>query len=70
MAISPGSPSLAVGGSQQFSATALDQFGKPLASQPAFTWSLTGSGSLTAGGLYTPPYASGTATVEATSGTY
>ena len=56
------------GTTQQFAATGFDQFGNALATQPAFTWSLTGSGSLTAGGLYTPPYASGTATVEAASG--
>jgi autotransporter-associated beta strand protein len=68
VAVSPGSSSLQAGGSQQFSASARDQFGNALASQPAFTWSLTGGGSLTAGGLYTPPYASGSATVMATSG--
>ena len=68
ISVSPGSSSLDAGGSQQFAAIARDQFGNLLASQPAFTWSLIGGGSLTAGGLYTPPYAFGTATVEAASG--
>ena len=69
VSLSPGTSSLNAGGSQQFAASALDQFGNALVSQPAFTWSLTGGGSLTTAGLYTPPYASGTATVKAASGT-
>ena len=68
IAISPASSSLDAGQSKQFSASALNQFGKAVASQPAFAWSLIGSGSLTAGGLYTPPYAAGTATIEASFG--
>jgi alpha-L-arabinofuranosidase len=67
VAISPTSVSMSAG-SQQFSATALDQFGHPMESQPAFTWSVTGGGVVTSGGFYTPPYASGSATVEASSG--
>jgi hypothetical protein len=66
IAVSPASPRLSAGQSQQFSAIALDQSGNPLPSQPAFTWSLIGNGNLTAGGLYTPSYASGTAVIEAT----
>src|SRR5262249_54159882 len=56
---------------QQFTTTAKDQFGNPLASQPAITWSLgTGSlGSLSSSGLYTAPGSgSGPATVQAKSG--
>jgi autotransporter-associated beta strand protein len=67
--VAPGSSGLVAGHTQQFSATALNQLGDVLPTQPAFTWSLIGNGSLTTGGLYTPPYASGTATIEATSGT-
>ena len=49
----------------------MDQFGQPLASQPTFNWTLvSGPGTLTGGGLYTPPYASGSATVMAASGGY
>jgi hypothetical protein len=67
------SPSIAaIGRAQavQLSATAVDQFGKPLASQPRFTWSNDdGPGSVDASGLYTAPMAgNGTATVMATTG--
>ena len=54
---------------QPFTATALDQFGNSLASQPAFTWSLaSGVGSVDATGLYTAPAATGSAIVNAASG--
>ena len=39
-----------------------------MTSQPTLTWTLTGGGSLTSGGLYRPPYSAGSATVEAASG--
>ena len=51
----------------QLVANGLDQFGQALASQPTFTWSSTGVGSVSGTGLYTAPYASGTATATATS---
>jgi hypothetical protein len=71
MSISPGTPNLTGGATQQFMATALDQFNMPLASQPAITWSLvSGPGLLTNAGLYTPPYAGGSAVVQASSGAY
>ncbi|MGO9115563.1 MAG: carbohydrate-binding protein [Thermoguttaceae bacterium] len=71
LSVSPGSPNLTGGSTQQFTATALDQFGQPLSSQPAITWTLvSGPGTLTSGGLYTPPYASGSATIRAASGSY
>ena len=38
--------------SQQFTATAKDQNGSPLAIQPAFTWTVSGAGSVNASGLY------------------
>ena len=54
---------------QPFTATALDQLGNSLASQPAFTWSLaSGVGSVNATGLYTAPAATGSAIVNAASG--
>lgn len=50
-------------------AAALDQFGQPLASQPPITWTLlSGPGLLSSAGLYTPPYAGGSAVVQAASG--
>ncbi len=38
------SPAPAASGTQPFTATADDQFGNALASQPSFTWNVTGSG--------------------------
>jgi autotransporter-associated beta strand protein len=71
MLISPPVPNLTGGATQQFTATALDQFRRPLASQPAITWTLvSGLGTLSSSGLYTPPYAGGSAVVEASSGAY
>lgn len=54
--------------SQQFTATAWDQFGAALTVQPSFTWAATGYGSVSSSGLYTAPYTSGTASVTASSG--
>ena len=54
---------------QQFTATAKDQFGVNLTAQPSFTWTLTaGGGSLSSTGLYTAPGTGTLATVTATSG--
>jgi hypothetical protein len=70
LTVSPASSSLIDNGTQQFSATALDQFGKALAGQPTFSWSLTGIGSLNSTGLYAAPSSgSGSAIVTAASGT-
>jgi hypothetical protein len=55
---------------QQFTATAYDQFGIAMATQPTFTWSkVSGVGSISTSGLFSSPSASGAATVAATSGT-
>jgi hypothetical protein len=71
VAVTPSSASLTDGTSQQFSATAKDQFGTALVTQPTFTWTL-GSGSagtLSTTGLYTAPSSgSGSATVQASTG--
>lgn len=69
--VSPASATIADGVTKQFSATALDQFGNALASQPTFTWSVDagGVGTITHGSVYSAPATgSGTATVQATSG--
>ena len=69
--VTPQGVSVANGKTQQFSAVARDQFGNPLATQPAFTWSLAagGVGSVSASGLYTAPSSgTGSATVTATTG--
>jgi hypothetical protein len=69
--VTPTGVSVANGGTQQFSAVARDQFGNPLAAQPAFTWSLGagGVGSVSASGLYAAPASgTGSATVTAATG--
>jgi len=53
------------GARQQFTATAIDQFGNALAVQPAFTWSATGGGTITSAGLFTAPASVATSTVSA-----
>jgi hypothetical protein len=69
LTLSPASDSLINNGTQQFTATLLDQFGKALAGQPPFSWSLTGIGSLSSTGLYTAPSSgTGSATVSAAYG--
>jgi hypothetical protein len=69
--VSPSSsPSVRMGGTQQFTATASDQFNVPLDTQPSFTWSVDGAGnSIDTTGLFTAgTSAAGTFTVTATSG--
>jgi hypothetical protein len=69
--VSPASATVADGATRQFSATALDQFGVALTTQPAFTWSVDagGVGTVNSNGLYTAPTTGvGSATVRATSG--
>ncbi len=71
LSLSPASANLTGGAAQQFTATALDQFGQPLSAQPTITWTLvSGLGTLSSGGLYTPPYAGGSAAIRAASGSY
>jgi hypothetical protein len=53
MQVTPSSVTLAVGASQAFQATTLDQFAAPMASQPAsLTWTATGGGSVSSAGLF------------------
>ncbi len=66
--VTPGTASVATGGSETFTAQADDQFGNALATQPAFTWSAS-SGTVSSTGQYTAPATAGTATVKATVGT-
>lgn len=68
--VTPASVSVQTGGTQQFTAMALDQFGQPLSPQPTITWAVSNGGTIVSGnGLFT---AGGTAggpfTVTATSG--
>jgi lysophospholipase L1-like esterase len=50
----------------RFTAVAYDQYGVPLANQPALTWSAIG-GSISSTGLFTPAIASGDAKITASS---
>lgn len=67
--LSPNSASVVEGGSQQFTAQADDQFGHALSSQPSFTWTANGGGSVNSNGLYTAANSPGSATVQAATGT-
>ncbi|MDD5050339.1 MAG: hypothetical protein PHV93_01175 [Candidatus Pacebacteria bacterium] len=65
--LSPTSATLGLGTTEQFSATALDQNGNALATQPSITWSTT-AGNITNAGLLTAPQSSATVTVTASYG--
>jgi hypothetical protein len=69
--VTPSAASVANSKTQQLKAQTLDQFGLPMASQPAsFTWSKTsGIGTISSTGLYTAPSSgTGTAVIKAASG--
>jgi hypothetical protein len=67
--VSPASASVQTGGTRQFTATGLDQFGQPVSPQPTFSWSVSGGGAIDQSGLFTAgPAAGGPFTVAATSG--
>jgi hypothetical protein len=53
VAVAPGSATVAVGGTQQFTASALDQFGQAMNPQPGFSWSVSGGGTVSASGQFT-----------------
>jgi PKD repeat protein len=68
VSVSPAMPSIRVGGTVQFTATALDQFGNALSMsmQPSFAWTIdSGPGTISSTGLYKGTSA-GTAVVRAT----
>jgi hypothetical protein len=67
--VSPSSASVQTGRTAQFGATGLDQFGIPVSPQPAFTWAVSGGGTISGTGLFTAgSTAGGPFTVRATSG--
>ena len=69
IAVSPPSVTLNAGGTQQYTATAKDQFGTALAVQPTFTWATTAGTISTTGLLTAPDTSAADATVTASSGT-
>ena len=66
--VTPTSASVPTGGTQQFSATALDQNSQPMNPQPSFTWSVSGVGSISSSGLFSAGSSAGSSTVTASSG--
>jgi hypothetical protein len=67
--VAPSSASVATGGTQQFTATGLDQNGAAMNPQPTFTWSVSGGGTISSSGLFTAgSTAGGPFTVTASSG--
>jgi hypothetical protein len=69
IAVAPASVSVATNGTQQFAATARDQFVQALGAQPTFTWTVSGGGTIGATGLFTAgTTAGGPFTVTASSG--
>jgi uncharacterized protein YjdB len=64
--VSPATASIRVKDTVQFKATALDQFGNALTTQPSFTWTIvSGPGTIDTNGLYTGTN-TGTAVIQAT----
>ena len=67
--VSPASATVAAAATQQFTASARDQFATNLTTQPSFTWSVSGGGTISASGLFTAgTTAGGPFTVSAASG--
>jgi hypothetical protein len=67
--VSPASATVAAGATQQFTASARDQFATTLPTQPSFTWGVGGGGAISASGLFTAgTTAGGPFTVSAQSG--
>jgi hypothetical protein len=69
ISVLPGTASVGTGGTQQFTATARDQFANALTPQPALTWSVSGGGTISQTGLFTAgATAGGPFTVAAANG--
>jgi len=73
VAVSPASATVDAGGTRQFTATATDQFGHSMTSQPTFTWGIDagGVGTIDTSGVYhAPAPGGGSAVVRATAGSF
>jgi uncharacterized repeat protein (TIGR02543 family) len=57
--VAPTAATVNVSATQQYTATARDQFAANLAIQPTFTWSVSGGGAISASGLFTAGTAGG-----------
>ncbi|MFO0814373.1 MAG: IPT/TIG domain-containing protein [Gemmatales bacterium] len=72
IAVTPLTATVRVNQSLQFVATAMDQFGQSLTTQPTIKWSISGTakGTITTNGLYTAPrYSTSSFNIVATAGT-
>jgi hypothetical protein len=65
IAIAPGTATVQSGGTQPFTATADDQFGMAMSSQPTVTWTVSGGGTISTAGLFTAGTTSGSFGVTA-----
>ncbi len=68
LVVRPAATSMAASTTQQFTASGVDQFSQPMTTPVAPAWSVTGGGTISAGGLYTAPAAAAVATVKAAVG--
>ncbi len=69
LAVAPSPAYVGTSASTTLSATAFDQFGVAMASQPTITWSVTaGGGSITSGGVFNAPASAQASTVKAAVG--
>jgi hypothetical protein len=59
IAVLPSNASVSVSGAQQFTAAARDQFKADVSPSPAFSWSVTGGGTISATGLFQAGMAAG-----------
>ena len=67
--VAPASATVITSATQQFTATARDQFSTNMPFQPSFTWTVSGGGTVSAGGLFTAgTSAGGPYTIQAASG--
>ncbi|MBL8955586.1 MAG: hypothetical protein JNK82_32725 [Myxococcaceae bacterium] len=67
--VQPTSAGVPTGGTQAFTASAVDQFGAAVAPAPAFTWAVSGGGTVSATGVFTAGTTTGGPhTVTATAG--
>jgi hypothetical protein len=64
--VSPSTASLGVGGTQQYTATARDQFGAAMGA--SFAWAVSGGGTINSTGLFTSTTAGGPFAISATTG--
>lgn len=71
LVVSPTSTSVRFASTRQFSAILMDQFGAPMANQPAsFGWTASGGGTIDSTGLFTATAAGGPYVITATSGAF